>query len=45
MHDEIDGLCDLRLGINKGCLRMVPHDQIGKAMKGLFGGVGMDGSQ
>ena len=31
MHDEIDGLRDLRLGIGKGRLRVIAHHEIGEA--------------
>ena len=45
MHHEIDRFSDLGFGVGKGRLSVAAHDKIGKAAKGLFGGVRMDGSE
>src|SRR5271166_3101886 len=45
MDDEIDRFSDLSFGVGEGCLRMVPHHQIGEAMEGLFCRVGVNRSQ
>src|SRR5579872_3315709 len=45
MYDEINGFSDLSFGVGKGALGVTAHDEIGETAKGLFGGIGMDGSQ
>ena len=45
MDDKVDSFGDLCFGVGEGRLGMASHDEIGEAMQGFLGRVGVDRSQ